>query len=256
MLWSMDIVHRTRNFNVDSDYMSKLAQDTRFDPLLKQYLQSAAYLRSKYPPPTGEMTPETMPGYRRRRSDPASGDSGFDPNIDVTPEITIDGEPLENLSGQDSPADQVYASALLSTVRGLCDSGVDDGLSIYPVIYENSFLGDSPHLQLATTRSQAARNRRSSDPPAEPAELQNNDITSCARQLSRYQVVLYGLGGGHMHHSMMTNTLPLAVIAASDQDAHARSVMSELMKIPRIFICPGPIQVELFRKRSLCRYLF
>ena len=61
MLWSMDIVHRTRDFNADSDYMSKLAADTQFDPLLSKYLTYAAELRSKYPAPNGEMLEEHWP---------------------------------------------------------------------------------------------------------------------------------------------------------------------------------------------------
>ena len=91
MLQNMDIVHRTRDFNVDSDYMSKLATDTRFDPLLQKYLLAAGELRRKYPPPTGEMTPEMMPGYRQKRSATPSKSKA----ITNRPGITIDGVELD-----------------------------------------------------------------------------------------------------------------------------------------------------------------
>ena len=47
MLWPVDITHRLRDFNVDGDFMSKLAIDARFDPLLAKYLATAAELRHK-----------------------------------------------------------------------------------------------------------------------------------------------------------------------------------------------------------------
>ena len=90
-LWAMDIVHRTSDFNVDSDYMSKLAQSTNFDPLLSKYLQSVALLRSKYPPPDDDMTPETMPGYRK----PHKSTDTSSPDMDCIPSITINGVPLD-----------------------------------------------------------------------------------------------------------------------------------------------------------------
>ncbi|KAL3782340.1 hypothetical protein HJC23_012747 [Cyclotella cryptica] len=90
-LWAMDIVHCKCDFNVDSDYMSKLAHSTTFDPLLSRYLQSAAELRSKYPPPDGDMTPETMPGYRKPRKSTIASP----PDIDCIPSVTVDGAPID-----------------------------------------------------------------------------------------------------------------------------------------------------------------
>jgi hypothetical protein len=94
MLWAVDIVHRTREFNVDSDYMSKLAIDSRFDPLLAKCLEAAVEIRHKYPPPSGEMTDEMMPGFRKKRSTasvPSASDSL--PGIRINGKIIDPPEP-------------------------------------------------------------------------------------------------------------------------------------------------------------------
>ena len=118
-LWPVDIVHRTRDFNVDSDYMSKLANNTRFDPLLAKYLTHAAELRSKYPPPGGEMLPEHMPGYRAKKRCPSSGRE-----FDIQPGVRIDGEPVT--------AEADHVSSLMASVAQN-QSRFADIFSIYPV---------------------------------------------------------------------------------------------------------------------------
>eukprot|EP00956_Cyclotella_meneghiniana_P013317 scaffold19184_cov46-Cyclotella_meneghiniana.AAC.7 len=199
-LWAMDIVHRTRDFNVDA-YMSKLACNTQYDPLLKEYLMKAAALRHKYPPPDGEMKPENMPGYRKPRSGSSESPAS---QLDSRHGVTIDGETL-------------------------------DSFSIYPVNYHTPTIG--PIRNFVTTRSQSkgASNPPHSESTRHPQPLMDNEITDVARQLTRYQAILYAFGGGHIHHTLSNNSIPIQIVASADLDSHARSLMQELMHIPRIF---------------------
>jgi hypothetical protein len=223
MLWAMDIVHRTRNFNVDADYMSKLAEDTNFDPLLKQYLLTAADLRQKYPAPTGELKPENMPNYRPKRRATTESDA---PNLDFLPGVKIDGVPIE-------PPD-VQAQHVLALVASVEQnrSNFLDSFSVYPIRYYTPTLG--PIRNFVTTRSQS-RARKTEEPLDRPLPLQNGEVSSITRQLNRYQAILYGFGGGHVHQNLLNMTLPIQVVAAADMDSDARALMQELMEIPRIF---------------------
>ena len=234
MLWPIDIVHRTRDFNVDSDYMSKLALDTRFDPLLQKYLLTAGEFRQKFPPPSGEMTPDMLPGYRKPRASKPS----VPPAIAVTPGITIDGEVFEP-----TISDSDYVNSLLLQVHHQREL-FHDSFSIYPVRYHTP--PSVPIQQFVTTRAQSRRDNSSpspapsatpaTPPPVIPIEpLQNNDVTSAARQLSIYQVVLYGFGGGHAHHTVSHSSPCFKFVAAADMAAEARSIMHEHMRIPRVF---------------------
>ena len=162
MLWSMDIVHRTRDFNADSDYMSKLAADTRFDPLLSKYLTSAAELRMKYPAPNGEMSEEHWPGYRKKKRQykPSDDDSAFFPGV------TIDGNPIETRDH-----DKTEANHLAHVFAGIAHNVHDnaDSFSIYPIKYHRRTSGPIRHY--AITRSQARAAHKT--PREYPRELSN-----------------------------------------------------------------------------------
>ena len=134
-LWAMDIVHRTRDFNVDSNYMSKLEHSTTFHPLLSRYLQSAAELRSKYPPPDGDMTPDTMPGYRQ----PRKSTTPLPPDIDCIPSVTIDSSPID-------PETQ-HVNYLFHSISAHRDLFFDT-ISVYLITYVSS---SHPVFQLVTT---------------------------------------------------------------------------------------------------------
>eukprot|EP00956_Cyclotella_meneghiniana_P028883 scaffold68484_cov41-Cyclotella_meneghiniana.AAC.5 len=142
MLWSMDIVHRTRDFNIDSDYMSKLAADTQFDPLLSKYLTYAAELRSKYPAPDGEMKEEHWLGYRKKKR------SQHPPTDDFLPGVMIDGIPIEDLE-----KDKVESSHLLYLCQGVSTAiqHYADTFSIHPIKYHRQVTGPIRHY--AITRS-------------------------------------------------------------------------------------------------------
>eukprot|EP00956_Cyclotella_meneghiniana_P018596 scaffold31078_cov19-Cyclotella_meneghiniana.AAC.1 len=111
-----------------------------------------------------------------------------------------------------------------------------DSFSIYPVNYHTPTIG--PIRNFVTTRSQskAGSNPPNSESTRHPPPLDNSQITDVARQLTRYQAILYGFGGGHIHHTLSNNSIPITIVAGADLDSHARSLMQELMHIiPRIF---------------------
>ena len=50
----------------DADFMSYLSDDLRIDPLLKDYLSFARQQYKKYPPQTGDINQQNMPGRRKK----------------------------------------------------------------------------------------------------------------------------------------------------------------------------------------------
>ncbi len=65
MCWDMDIEHRNDIHLTDADYWSRLGADICYDPLLKDYIERADFLRKKFPAPTQfPMLPENQPYYR------------------------------------------------------------------------------------------------------------------------------------------------------------------------------------------------
>ena len=88
MCWDMDIVHRTNDFFVDADYLSRLGVDLCFNPLLRHYIQRDVSIRAKNPvPETFPVLAENMPvacGPRLPRTvDP--GKVAMVCNIDICP---------------------------------------------------------------------------------------------------------------------------------------------------------------------------
>ena len=66
-LWAMDLYHRAGDLMITPDYMSRVGADLCFDELTRNYLNRTVNLRKNYPPATGTMLPENMPGYRAPR---------------------------------------------------------------------------------------------------------------------------------------------------------------------------------------------
>ena len=96
----------------------------------------------------------------------------------------------------------------------------------------------SPHPipQFFTTRSQALRltlpDTISSDAPQ---PLQNHDVPSAARQLTRYHGIIAGFRGGHFAHNLIKGALPIQYLASCDPDPAARSLFQDFLHIPHIF---------------------
>jgi hypothetical protein len=234
MMWAMDIVHRVRTFNVPPDYFSKLASDTIFDPLLAEYYRVAIDERLRFPAPSGEMTPEMMPGWRKPKGVPTSAENAL-------PGVTVDRQPV-CYSSVLTEAEHIHY--LHSTIFQH-DSLGHDTLSVYPVTFcpRSSIV----HPIFVTTRAQARRERENQaaaadSTPEEPPtlttddqDLSNADIPSAARQLTRFQAVLYGFGSGHVCNSISAQSLPIVVVAASDRDIQARSLLQNLYNVPRYF---------------------
>jgi hypothetical protein len=76
MCWDMDIEHRNDVHLTDADYWSRLGVDICYDPLLKDYIERANFLRKKFPAPTElPMLPENQPYYRPPRNLPSDADA-------------------------------------------------------------------------------------------------------------------------------------------------------------------------------------
>ena len=77
MLWAMDLYHRRNEFLISPDYFSRLGLDLCFNELTRLYFSKTEELEKRYPPVTGAMKPENMPGFRppRIRSDLSRGGS-------------------------------------------------------------------------------------------------------------------------------------------------------------------------------------
>ena len=67
MLWSMDLHHRAARFLLSPDYVSRLGADLEFDEMSRLYLSKTVEICKLYPPISGTMRPENMPGYRASR---------------------------------------------------------------------------------------------------------------------------------------------------------------------------------------------
>ena len=68
MLWAFTLIHRSNHMVIDADYFSRLNTDLHIDPLLAQYDELAQIMYKRYTPPTGDINPETLPGFRQKRS--------------------------------------------------------------------------------------------------------------------------------------------------------------------------------------------
>ena len=73
MYWSFTLVHRSSNWVIDADYWSRIAENIHVDPLLAQYTSLAQTLYKKYKPPNGEITPDTLSGFRKIKEQTISG---------------------------------------------------------------------------------------------------------------------------------------------------------------------------------------
>jgi hypothetical protein len=64
--------------------------------------------------------------------------------------------------------------------------------------------------------------------------LYDSDLTAAARSLSCFNWVVYGFNSGHFISSIRSLGLPFAIVLASDEYAHSRSLFTELSA------CTGP----------------
>ena len=67
MLWAMELYHWGAAYLVSPDYFSRLGVDICFDEMMQIYLNKKIHIRKLYPPTSGTMQPESMPGYRAPR---------------------------------------------------------------------------------------------------------------------------------------------------------------------------------------------
>ena len=85
MCWNVRIVHRNDIWLVAPDYLSRLDADLCYDPLLREYVQRTAALRTANPVPSDlPMKPENMPYYRGPRTPKQSPSIEPDPVAQAT----------------------------------------------------------------------------------------------------------------------------------------------------------------------------
>ena len=58
----MDLYHRTVNSMITPDYLSHFGSSLCFNELTQEYLNKTVNFQKLYPPATGTMLPENMPG--------------------------------------------------------------------------------------------------------------------------------------------------------------------------------------------------
>ena len=68
MMWAFKITHRNAKWVMDADWASRTGQTFHFDPLLEKYDILSQILYQKHKPPEGEITQETLPGFRRSKA--------------------------------------------------------------------------------------------------------------------------------------------------------------------------------------------
>ena len=66
-MWAIDLYHLIARFLFSPDIVSRLRIELHFDEMLRQYMSKTVELQNLYPPVSGVMRPENMPGYRAPR---------------------------------------------------------------------------------------------------------------------------------------------------------------------------------------------
>ena len=136
MCWDMDIEHRNDVYLTDADYWSRLGADLCFDPLLKEYIQQIAAIKSRTPSPTTmPPAPGNMPYYRGPRLpalpiDTQSVDAMAESHFITQPDDGLPALGLQHLSnypvrfGLSQPAPATNPSAPLYNSDVTCAASI------------------------------------------------------------------------------------------------------------------------------------
>jgi hypothetical protein len=204
MCRDMDIEHRNDFHLVDADYWSWLGADLCFEPLLKDYIQRADFLRKNFPSPSKlPMLPQNQPYYRPPRNPPSAA------NAPSAAMLQLHGLFLANNDGTK------IIPFLGGGIPNIPDTGMQY-LSNWPVSF-----GDLPAHSMAMTSTVCS--------------LYISDLTAAACSLSCFDWAVYGFNSGHFISSICTLGLPFAIVLASDDYAHGRSLFTE------VSACTDPI---------------
>jgi hypothetical protein len=202
MCWDMDIEHRNNFHLVDTNYWSRLGADLCFDPLLKDYIQRADFLHKKHPSPTKlPMLPKNQPYYWPPR------------NL-----VQLEDAPAAILQPLDFFPAHHNANKIIPFLGGGFPNVLDTGmqyLSNWPVSFDNFLLSST-----AT--------------PSSVCSLYNSNLTAAAQSFSHFDWAVYGFNNGNFISSIRSLGLPFAIVLASDNYAHGRSLFTELSA------CTGP----------------
>ena len=115
--------HRLRHLNEDGDGLSQLSIDTLLganitgsysdNATLNQYYELATQFSKDSPSPVGAMTPDKLPGYRRKRSINGPGPKPIDPPINEDP-IANMAFSHTSIAFVDAPNHGIHASTLFN----------------------------------------------------------------------------------------------------------------------------------------------
>ena len=198
-LWAMDLYHRSGFLMVSPDYFSRTGANLCFDELTRLYLDRTINLRKNYPPVTGTMQPQNMPGYRAPRIRSA-----------LAAEPAIAGA-LGDTTVTASYVDPSIAPILTSIY---CDDsgGHSQCLQVVPILTGYLSSNDSDQL---TRRP-----------------LYQQDISLLATEIITYTCAVYGFNSGHflpLHHQT-----PMDVALAADTHPSGRALFKKFTRCPSI----------------------
>ena len=198
MLWAMDLHHRTNEWLVDADYFSRCGADLSFDPLVTEYLNYTTNLRKLYPPISGTMQPENMPGFRGPR---------FQATFPSDSDTTASAAFLTPATSSIDPALTVALSGVF--LDGA--NGMSNNLHNVPICFGT--------LDSVSTRT---------------VPLYNGDIASMACSVSSFAWGVYGFNNGHFFSTMSIRNLPFRIVLAADTRPSGRALFKEHTNCPHI----------------------
>ena len=194
MLVAMDIYHRSGNL-MRLDYLLCIGADLCFDKLTHTYPNYTSNFGKTYPPITGTMLPENMPGYRGpiMRSPPPA-DSSF---------------PI-SFSACDTPLTQVDSSIvpIFTSINLDYSDGHHFNLHIYPIL-----MG---HLTPAEQKTCGY------------ISLYNRDTTVLVGELLSHSFVVYELNTGHFASTSSCNSQTLDIVLAADSKRYVRAMFKQV----------------------------
>jgi hypothetical protein len=180
------------------DYWSCLGVDLCFDEMSRTYLNLTTNLRKLYPPTTGTMILENMPGYHRPTIRSSLTDKTVSPaklacmsDADVEPTIS----PLLTAITLDASGGHHYCLHTAPILNGL----------ISPADIDNS-----------------------------TKPMYHSYVTALAAEVSLYLFVISGFNSGHFIPCTLTTIFPFEVVAATDTCLCGHTLFKQLTNYPQI----------------------
>jgi hypothetical protein len=196
MLWAMDLHHRSAKFLFSPDYLSRLGADLRFDEMSRLYLAKTTDIRKMYPPVSGAMRPENMPGYR-------------EPKIHT--DLASDDPAAPGTTAASCWVDPAIAPLLTSITVGR-SNGHEFCLQVIPIL--------TGHLSSVEQKS------------LRHVSLYNHEIPVFAAEITAFLFAVYGFNSGHF--TTHRGAAPFHVALAADTRPCGRALFKQISHCPTI----------------------